>query len=146
MNTVPETIENKNPESEVLLSQEFNDGDPGHDNAGMSDQKETGIVDNVTEVKTLCNSTSSPLSTIRLGLQTWMVETLACLVAVLALTAIFLTFILHNGRPLPDWPFSISINALISIFSVIFKAALMVPIVECTSNSPDVEAKALALA
>jgi hypothetical protein len=66
----------------------------------------------------------------------WLVELLACFVAVLALAAIVITLGTHNGRPLPKWPFEISVNALVSIFSVILKGAMMAPVAEgnCSSH------------
>ncbi|KAI1623243.1 hypothetical protein EDD37DRAFT_651418 [Exophiala viscosa] len=52
------------------------------------------------------------------------------IVAALSLLAISITLATHNTRPLPEWPFGISINVLVSIFSVIFKAAVSVCIAE----------------
>lgn len=51
--------------------------------------------------------------------------------AVVALVAIVTVLETHKGRPLPDWPFSISINALVSIIAVILKGAMMIPVAEC---------------
>jgi len=61
----------------------------------------------------------------------WLMELLASLVALLALVAIIITLVTHDGRPLPDWPFGISINALVSIFAVILKGTMMVPVTAC---------------
>jgi Protein of unknown function (DUF3176) len=61
----------------------------------------------------------------------WLIELLASLVALLALAAIIITLVTHDGRPLPEWPFGISINALVSIFAVILKGTMMVPVAEC---------------
>ena len=65
----------------------------------------------------------------------WLVELLACVLAVLALAAIVITLGTHDGRPLPNWPFDISVNALVSIFAVIFKGAILVPVAEGNFSS-----------
>jgi hypothetical protein len=60
----------------------------------------------------------------------WLIEILALALALVALTAIIITLALHNGSPLPKWPFQISINALISVFGVILKGTMLVPVAE----------------
>lgn len=60
----------------------------------------------------------------------WLWESLSIAVATLALTAIVTTLILRGDRPLPDWPSAITINALIAIFTAIFKACLLMLIAE----------------
>lgn len=41
-----------------------------------------------------------------------------------ALLAIVATIYHFQGRPLPDWPYGLSINTLISIYVVMMKAAI----------------------
>ncbi|KAK7744662.1 hypothetical protein SLS53_003550 [Cytospora paraplurivora] len=41
---------------------------------------------------------------------------------------------MHQGLPHPQWPYHITINALISVFTAIFKMALMTPIAEGISQ------------
>lgn len=60
----------------------------------------------------------------------WTVEILSCLIASVCLAAILGILITHQGLPLPQWPLNITINALIAIFTAIFKMALMVPVAE----------------
>lgn len=50
------------------------------------------------------------------------------LVSLLSMLAIVLVLRLHEGRPLPTWPFSITINSLVSVFATIMKATMLVPI------------------
>ncbi len=50
------------------------------------------------------------------------------LVSLLSMVAIVLVLRLHEGRPLPTWPFSITINSLVSVFTTIMKATMLVPI------------------
>jgi len=58
----------------------------------------------------------------------WIWEICAMLVSLLSMLAIVLVLRLHEGRPLPTWPFSITINSLVSVFATIMKATMLVPI------------------
>jgi len=60
----------------------------------------------------------------------WIMEILSFVLAIIALAAIYITLAVHNERPMPQWPKLISINALISIFTAILKASLMMPVAE----------------
>ncbi|KAG6357754.1 hypothetical protein INS49_013633 [Diaporthe citri] len=60
----------------------------------------------------------------------WLWEILSITVAALALVAIVITLVLHRDHPLPKWPSAITINALIAVFTAVFKACLMMPIAE----------------
>jgi hypothetical protein len=66
----------------------------------------------------------------------WLTEILAFTLALVALSAIVITLALHNGTTLPNWPLQISINALISVFGVILKGTMLVPVAEgmCISS------------
>lgn len=61
----------------------------------------------------------------------WLWEILSIAVAALCLAAIVITLVLRRDRPLPKLPSAITINALIAVFTAIFKACLMMPIAEC---------------
>jgi hypothetical protein len=63
-------------------------------------------------------------------LATWWLEFLACALVILALFAIAITLALHQGRPLPNWPFHVSIYSLVSIYTVILKSAALYIIAE----------------
>lgn len=60
----------------------------------------------------------------------WTTEILSCVIASFCLGAIVTTLCLHQGLPLPQWPLHITINALVSVFTAIFKMALTMPIAE----------------
>jgi hypothetical protein len=60
----------------------------------------------------------------------WIVEVLSYIFALVALAAIVITLALHNNKPLPRWPSLISINSLVSIFTAILKAAMLLPVAE----------------
>lgn len=64
----------------------------------------------------------------------WLWEALSIAVAVLTLAANTITLLLYTDHPLPRWPSGITINALISVLTAIFKASLMVPIAEGISQ------------
>lgn len=60
----------------------------------------------------------------------WAMEILSCAIASLCLAAIFGILYTHQGLPLPQWPLHITINALIAVFTAIFKMALIVPVAD----------------
>lgn len=64
----------------------------------------------------------------------WLVELTSLILAFIAFAAIIITLILHQNRPLPKWPSLISINTLISIFTAIMKASMLLPIAEGVSQ------------
>lgn len=61
----------------------------------------------------------------------WCLELFSCIIAALAVFSIALTLAIHNNRSLPNWPFSITINTLLSVFSQIGQMATLLPIAEC---------------
>lgn len=71
----------------------------------------------------------------RFATDRWIWELCAMLMSLSSLVAIVLVLRLHDGRPLPDWPFSITINSLVSIFSTIMGFTLLVPIAEGISQA-----------
>lgn len=75
-----------------------------------------------------------PSSRSKCGHPDWFWETLSIVVAIVALAAMVITLVLHRDRPLPNWPFAITINALVAVFSAILKACLVMPIAECISQ------------
>ena len=58
-------------------------------------------------------------------LKPWWMEVIACALVLLSTMAIVLTLALHQNQPLPNWPFSISVNSLVSIFVVILKGGML---------------------
>ena len=71
----------------------------------------------------------------RLETDWWIKEISATLISILSLLCIVLVLRFHEGRPLPDWPFSITINSLVSIFSTIMGMTILVPLEECISQA-----------
>ncbi|KAI0549622.1 hypothetical protein F4679DRAFT_545934 [Xylaria curta] len=55
----------------------------------------------------------------------WTWEIVNCCLLLISLFAILATLYPHDGQPLPQWPFSITINALLSIYAVVMKASML---------------------
>ncbi|KAI0457327.1 hypothetical protein F5B21DRAFT_521189 [Xylaria acuta] len=55
----------------------------------------------------------------------WTWEIANCCLLLVSLFAILATLYTHDGQPLPQWPFSITINALLSIDAVVMKASML---------------------
>lgn len=60
----------------------------------------------------------------------WILEIWTCATAAACLAAIVGILRGYQGLPLPRWPMHITINALVSVFTAIFKMALTMPIAE----------------
>jgi hypothetical protein len=58
-------------------------------------------------------------------LQPWWMEIIASVLVLLAIMAIVLVLALYQNQPLPNWPFGISVNSLVSIFVVILKGGML---------------------
>ena len=71
----------------------------------------------------------------RLETDWWIKEIGAMLISILSLLSIVLVLRMHEGCPLPDWPFSITINSLVSIFSTVMSLTLLVPLEQCISQA-----------
>lgn len=65
----------------------------------------------------------------------WLFEISAWLVSVASLAAIVVVLSFGANRPLSTWPFLASINTLVSVFSAIMKAALLVPVAAVVGQS-----------
>lgn len=64
----------------------------------------------------------------------WRLEVLSGVLSIVALVATVITLQPNQGEPLPNWPFDISINALLSIYSVVFKTCMIFVIQSCISQ------------
>ncbi|KAK8041739.1 hypothetical protein PG993_006262 [Apiospora rasikravindrae] len=54
----------------------------------------------------------------------WKWELLACFLVLATPLIILATLYPHAGQPLPNWPFKITINALLSIYNAVFKTSI----------------------
>ncbi|PYI04662.1 hypothetical protein BO78DRAFT_462472 [Aspergillus sclerotiicarbonarius CBS 121057] len=64
----------------------------------------------------------------------WAWEIVSCVIAVAALVAIIVVLYNYDGQPIPDWPYGITLNALISLLVTVMKAAMVFPITEGLSQ------------
>lgn len=64
----------------------------------------------------------------------WWLELLCCMLFVGALVAVVATIRPFQGRPLPQWPYHLSINSLISIYIVILKSSMLLVAAEGLSQ------------
>lgn len=56
----------------------------------------------------------------------WKVEIACCFLGIVSLVAIAATVVPFEGRPLPQLPYDISLNSLISLYVILLKAAMFV--------------------
>lgn len=71
----------------------------------------------------------------------WTSEILSCAIAAACMAAIIGILLMHQGLPLPQWPLHITINALVSVFTAIFKMALTMPIADGKPKASDLTSK-----
>ncbi|KAI9756988.1 MAG: hypothetical protein M4579_003646 [Chaenotheca gracillima] len=70
----------------------------------------------------------------RLSQDGWLWELSAWTVSAVATIVIFVVLGIYDSHPLPRWPFSITMNALLSVLSTIAKATLLIPAMEALSQ------------
>jgi Protein of unknown function (DUF3176) len=58
-------------------------------------------------------------------LRIWWLELLSCVLFIAAFVATVVTIYPYEGRQLPQWPYRLSINSLISIYIVVLKAGIL---------------------
>ncbi|KAI0380864.1 hypothetical protein F5Y04DRAFT_271275 [Hypomontagnella monticulosa] len=61
----------------------------------------------------------------------WKWEFANCLLLLATPFIIFATLYPHDGQPLPQWPFQISANTLLSVYSMVLRASLSFIVVSC---------------
>jgi hypothetical protein len=61
----------------------------------------------------------------------WVWEAVNAVLLVAMIAAVVITLRLHDGQPAPDWPLSITINALVSIYAFIFKGNMAFILASC---------------
>ena len=61
----------------------------------------------------------------------WTWELLACLGAAASLVAISAFLSHYSRRPKPDWNHNITLNSIVSVFALVLKACVLMPISEC---------------
>jgi Protein of unknown function (DUF3176) len=85
----------------------------------------------VASVSPSSSSTQSGWRTIeRLWRNSWAPEALCLVLVVLSLIAICIVLWNTQGKPRPQWPMGISVNALIAVFVILLKAGISLPVSE----------------
>lgn len=64
----------------------------------------------------------------------WLQEILCCGISVVALIVLVVILNAYNGKPLPDWPSGITINAVVALLSTISRTAFLIPVAEGLSQ------------
>jgi hypothetical protein len=73
----------------------------------------------------------------RVGSKSWTTETCSYFIAILALAGLVATLSAHQSKPLPQWPQLVTINSIISLFSLIMRACVGVVLAEGRTSSSD---------
>jgi hypothetical protein len=68
--------------------------------------------------------------------KSWTVETFSFIFSVLTLVGLVATLSAHQGKPLPKWPQLITINSVLSLFSLIMRTGVSVVLAEGMSWFP----------
>ncbi|ETS74549.1 hypothetical protein PFICI_13033 [Pestalotiopsis fici W106-1] len=65
------------------------------------------------------------------GFRHWAWEAVNAVLLLIMIIATIITLRMHDGQPVPDWPLSISINALISTYAFVFKGTMALILTSC---------------
>jgi hypothetical protein len=71
----------------------------------------------------------------RLWMGSWTAETCSYILAIIALGGLVATLLVHQGKPLPQWPQLVTINSIVSLFSLVMRACVGVVLTEGNWNS-----------
>ncbi|KAJ5415595.1 hypothetical protein N7465_004290 [Penicillium sp. CMV-2018d] len=64
----------------------------------------------------------------------WTLELLGCVLSLGLLVAIIVVLASYDGNPIPDWPYGITLNALVSVLSTFMKTAMAFAVTEGLSQ------------
>jgi len=81
-----------------------------------------------SESRTTNSQTSIWRSVGRLWKKSWVPEFLCCGLSIISLIGILIMLKLHDGKPLPQWPLDLTINASLAMLLVLFKIGLALPL------------------
>lgn len=70
----------------------------------------------------------------RILVDSWIWEALCWVLSVACLIAIVIILHTYDGQPIPQWRSGITLNAMVSVFTSIAKAALLFPVAESISQ------------
>ncbi|KAF2994916.1 hypothetical protein E8E13_000457 [Curvularia kusanoi] len=67
--------------------------------------------------------------------KSWTLETCSYIISTLALAGLVTTLLAHQNKPLPQWPQLVTINSILSLFSLLIRACVGVVLAEGISQS-----------
>lgn len=79
-------------------------------------------------------SATSPRDIFSSLLKQWKWETASCAIILAVPTIMVATVFPHGDQPIPRWPFKMSINALLSIYALVFKSAIALIVTSCVGQ------------
>lgn len=65
----------------------------------------------------------------------WKLEILSCLGALISVLALAVFLTRYEKQPKPQWPAKITLNSAVSVFAVLLKACMVMPVSECMKDS-----------
>jgi hypothetical protein len=80
------------------------------------------------------SSTHSQSKFVRLNLDWWLMEILSLTLSLAAFTAIVVVLQIFDHHPLPNWPYHITLNTFLALFTAIANAGFMLPVFEGLSQ------------
>ena len=78
----------------------------------------------------------SDISTVQLWKKGWTAEICSCIFALLSLLGLVATLLAHRDKPLPQWPQLVSLNSIVSLFSLFIRSGVGVVLAEGLSGDP----------
>ncbi|KAJ5408174.1 hypothetical protein N7509_002057 [Penicillium cosmopolitanum] len=64
----------------------------------------------------------------------WTFEIIGSIISIAFLVGIIVVLFKYDGQPMPDWPYGITLNALISVLSTVMKASMAFVLTECLAQ------------
>lgn len=62
--------------------------------------------------------------------KSWTAETFSYVFSILSLAGLIATLMVHQNKPLPDWPQLVTINSVVSLFSLLMRTGISVVLAE----------------
>lgn len=78
--------------------------------------------------------TKSSRATFSIVLKNWKWEIAACGLVLVVPAIMVATVFPHRNQPIPQWPFKISINAMLAIYTLVFKSAIAYVVTSCVGQ------------
>lgn len=73
----------------------------------------------------------TPRTKLLAHVQVWTREILACVLVLVAIATVVATLYPHADQPLPQWPYKITINGLLSIYTIVLRGCLAYILTSC---------------